>query len=117
MLEINREYKEKLSSLRAQQATRREEFLQRELQGRLNQYDEGKRNHCPNMKVADAHNYLCPSTFTAGEATSRFHGVSEYKNDRERTESLISSGSGSGTSEGRVPLPPGRVYNNRAVYY
>lgn len=67
------------------------------------------------MKVPDAHGYTSPSTFTAGEANSRFHGATEHKHDGERTLSL-SSGRGQG-SEARVPLPPGRVYNNSAVYY
>ncbi|XP_061362298.1 uncharacterized protein LOC133306040 [Gastrolobium bilobum] len=111
ILEIDREYREKLSSLRAQQATRREEFLSKELQTRLNQYHEGKRKHCPNMKVPDVHGYV---TFTAGESISRFGGGTEYKHDGEQTKCL-SSGRSQG-SEVRVPLPPGRVYNNSAVY-
>ncbi|CAJ1976594.1 unnamed protein product [Sphenostylis stenocarpa] len=58
ILEINTEYQEKLSSLRALQATQREEFLRQELHARVNQYHEGKRNHCPNMKGADAYGYV-----------------------------------------------------------
>ncbi|TKY51773.1 ubiquitin carboxyl-terminal hydrolase 8 [Spatholobus suberectus] len=116
ILEINTEYEEKLSSLRALQATRREEFLRKELQARLNQYHEGKRKYCPNMKVPDAYGYVCPPTFTAGEAIgSRFHGAIEYKHDGERT--LRSSSGRSKGSEAKVPLPPGRVYNNSAVHH
>ncbi|MED6205908.1 hypothetical protein PIB30_022036 [Stylosanthes scabra] len=123
ILEINKEYHEKLSALRDLQATRREEFLRKELQARLNQYQESKRSYSPHMKVPvpvvvpDAHGFTTtsPSTFTA-EANSRFYGATEYnKRDGERTVSL-SSGRSQG-SEGRVPLPPGRVYNNSTAYY
>lgn len=113
MLDINREYQEKLSSLRAQQTTRREEFLHKELQSRLNQYQESKRNHRPYMKVTDADSYIPASTFTAGEGTSRFHDATEYKRGGECS---ISSGRSKG-SEARVPLPPGRVYNNKTVHH
>ncbi|KAL1342274.1 hypothetical protein HN51_028843 [Arachis hypogaea] len=117
ILEINKEYHEKLSALRNLQATRREEFLRKELQARLNQYQESKRNYSPHMKVPvpDDHGFTSPSTFTA-EANSMFHGAIKYnKHDRERTMSL-SSGRSQG-SEARVPLPPGRVYNNSTPYH
>lgn len=121
--EINEEFQEKLSSLRALQETRREEFLRKELQARSNQYQDGKRNQFPTMKVADANGYICPSTtFTAGEATSssRFHAAPEYdKYVVEPTESLTTTSNGIKTSqrnETRVPLPPGRVYKNSSVH-
>lgn len=65
------------------------------------------------MRVADVHGYGGP--LTAGEAIGRFNGVTEYKHDGEPTPS-IPSGRSEG-SEARVPLPPGRVYNNSAVYH
>ncbi|XP_027189074.1 uncharacterized protein [Cicer arietinum] len=113
MIEINTEFQEKLSSLRALQETRREEFLHKESEARLNKYQHGKRNHYPSMK--DSQGYLCPSTtFTAGEATSsgRFHVG-------ESTKCLTSTSNGvkrSQRNETRVPLPPGRVYNNSSVH-
>lgn len=87
----------------------------------MNQYHKDKRNHFPSMKVADTHGYLCPSTtFAAGEAASRFHGASECKHDGEPTQCLTLTSIGikrSQGSEGRVPLPPGRVYNNKSAVY
>ncbi|ESW16197.1 hypothetical protein PHAVU_007G136700 [Phaseolus vulgaris] len=116
ILEINTEYQEKLSSLGALQATQREEFLRKELHARVNQHHEGRRNHCPNMNVADAYGYVCPPILCDGEAIdSRFHGAIEYKHDGERT--LRSSRGRSRGGEAKVPLPPGRVYNNSAVYH
>ncbi|CAJ2629303.1 unnamed protein product [Trifolium pratense] len=121
--EINEEFQEKLSSLRALQETRREEFLRKELQARSNQYQDGKRNHFPTMKVADANGYICPSTtFIAGEAasSSKFHAAPEYdKYVVEPTEHLTTTSNGIKTSqknETRVPLPPGRVYKNSSVH-
>ncbi|CAK8572927.1 unnamed protein product [Lathyrus sativus] len=122
IVEINEEFQEKMSSLRAHQETRRQEFLHKELKARSNQYQVGKRNHHPNMKIADANGYLCPTTFTAGEATSssRFHGATEYcKYVGEPTECATTISNGIKTSqsnETRVPLPPGRVYNNNSVH-
>ncbi|OIW01741.1 hypothetical protein TanjilG_03879 [Lupinus angustifolius] len=188
ILEINTEYQEMLSALKAQQATRREEFLRKELQARLNQYHEDKRNQCPNTGVPDLRGYTgnlaageaigrshgasehkhdgeqapwLPSwrsegsdarvILTAGEASGRLHGATEYNHDggrmpplpswrSEETEARVASTAGetigrfhgpteskhdkersptlpSGRGELRVPLPPGRVYNNRAEYH
>ncbi|KAK7391555.1 hypothetical protein VNO78_19971 [Psophocarpus tetragonolobus] len=115
ILEINTEYQEKLSSLRALQATQLEAFLRKELQARLNQYYEGKRKHFPNRKVSDDYGYGRPPTFTDGEAIgSRSHGVIEYKHDGEQT--LRSASGRNQRNEAKVPLPPGRVYNNSVVH-
>ncbi|MED6109737.1 hypothetical protein PIB30_036386 [Stylosanthes scabra] len=121
ILEIKKEYHEKLSALRDLQSTRREEFLRRELQARLNQYQESKRNHSPHMKVPvvpvavpDAPGFTSPSTFTT-EANSKFYDATKYNNrDGERTVSLSSKRCQG--SEARVPLPPGRIYNNSTAY-
>ncbi|KAF1860545.1 hypothetical protein Lal_00021589 [Lupinus albus] len=196
ILEINTEYQKMLSALKAQQATRREDFLRRELQARLNQYHEDKRKQCPTMRVPDVRGYTghlaageaigrshgsaehkhdgeqapqLPSwrsegsdarvILTAGEGSSRLHGATEYNHDAgrmpplpswrsEETEARVASTAGetigrfhvateykhdgersptlpSGRGEVRVPLPwevrvplpPGRVYNNRAEYH
>lgn len=94
ILEINSEYQEKLSSLRALQATRQEEFLHKELKARLKQHHEAKRNHCHNRKAPDAYGHVCPPTFTSGEAIgSRFNGAIEYKHNGERTLRWTSGGS------------------------
>lgn len=122
IVEINTDFQEKLSSLRALQETRREEFLRKEAQARLNQDQHGKRNRYPDIKVEDANGYLCPSTtFIAREVTSssRFHGVTEYnKYVGDPKECLTTTSNGMQTTqrnEKRVPLPPGRVYKNSSV--
>ncbi|CAL0321204.1 unnamed protein product [Lupinus luteus] len=86
ILEINTEYQEMLSALKAQQATRREEFLRQELQARLNQYHEDKRNQCRNMRVPDVHGYT--GHLAAGEAIGRSHGAAEHKLDGEQAPRL-----------------------------
>ncbi|KAI8563337.1 hypothetical protein RHMOL_Rhmol03G0104300 [Rhododendron molle] len=58
IIEINAQYQEKLSSLRAQQAKRREEFLLKEAQARLHQYKQAASNHYPaNASPIDPRSY------------------------------------------------------------
>lgn len=58
IIEINVQYQEKLSSLRAQQAKRREEFLLKEAQARIHQYKQAASNHYPaNASTIDPRGY------------------------------------------------------------
>lgn len=58
IIEINAQYQEKLSSLRAQQAKRREEFLLKEAQARLHQYKQAASNPYPvNASPIDPRSY------------------------------------------------------------
>lgn len=58
IIEINVQYQEKLSSLRAQQAKRREEFLLKEAQARIHQYKQAASNHYPaNASPIDPRGY------------------------------------------------------------
>ncbi|KAA8534606.1 hypothetical protein F0562_032135 [Nyssa sinensis] len=105
IIEINTQYQEKLSSLRARQASRREDFLRKESESRLHQYQEAGMGHHPtNMGLIDPHSY---SGAAAAEAHRAY--ASQFESNRER-HSFLGGGRSQGT-EARVPYPEGRVYN------
>ncbi|KAL6989173.1 hypothetical protein U1Q18_014925 [Sarracenia purpurea var. burkii] len=114
IIEINAQYQERLSALRIQQAKRREEFLFKEAQARLHQYQLAGSNHHPtNAGPVDPRDY--GRTAAAAEA-QRAYGTGQLDESyRERAPSL-----GGGRNQGsvtRVPFPEGRVYNNAGSRY
>lgn len=113
VIEINTKYQEKLSSLRGRQASQREEFFRKESQERLQKYHQAgmsDRQSRPGSIVP--HGY---GGVAAAEA-HRSYGTGQYDFYRERPPSV--GGGRSLETEGRVPFPEGRVYNNaRARYY
>ncbi|XP_021744940.1 uncharacterized protein LOC110710902 [Chenopodium quinoa] len=122
IIEINNQYQEKLSSLRAKYATLREELLQRESQARLQTYQlAGMTPYQNNSGPVDMnqghhgpHGYGAPD-MAPGEPHRQFGGRVEFDSYRERHESF-----GRGRIQGadtRVPTPGGRVYNTGPRYY
>jgi len=113
IMEINTRHQEKVSALRAKQATAREEFLHKELQARLNRYQQPGTTNYRNPGLHDAHGYFGASVAVAEAhrdfATSQFESYRELPSvlRREKTQG----------TEIRVPYPSGRVYNNAARNY
>lgn len=106
IMEINNKYQEKLSVLRAQQANRREEFLRRESEARLQQYQQAGMNYLLDRTGPNnPHGYVPavpPQPYPAGHM------------DRinSHSQSPFPGVGGNRGTEGRVPYPQGRVYNN-----
>ncbi|XP_052310907.1 uncharacterized protein LOC18101294 isoform X3 [Populus trichocarpa] len=112
IIEINTRYQEKLSALRAQQTNRREEFLRKESQARLSQYQQASRSHYPNTGLQDARGYsgaAATGPISAGE-THRAYASSQFESYRGRPQ--YGGGGRAQGNEGRIPYPEGRVYNN-----
>lgn len=92
MVEINRRYQEKLSSLRVQHAARVGEFLRKESQARLHQYQQA-------AYLTDPHDHGWPP-----------YGTMPHKDHHGAKRSQ-------GPEPVRVPYPHGRVYNNSGSRY
>ncbi|XP_059665857.1 uncharacterized protein LOC132311777 isoform X2 [Cornus florida] len=114
IIEINTRYQEKLSSLRAKQANRGEEFLHKELQARRHQYQQAEMDHhLTNTAPRDPYGY---GGAAAAEAQAhRAYSADRFEPYREQTQ-FLGAGISQGT-EGRVPYPHGRVYNNAGARY
>ncbi|KAL9388320.1 hypothetical protein Peur_016925 [Populus x canadensis] len=117
IIEINTRYQEKLSALRVQQANRREEFLHKESQARLSQYQQSSMGHYPNTGLQDTRGYSVAAAAgsTGGGETHRGHASSQFESNRERPQ--YGAGGRAQGNEGRVPYPEGRVYNNAGTRY
>jgi len=112
IIEINTRYQDKLSALRAQQANRREEFLRKESQARLSQYQQASMSHYPNTGLPDARGYsgaAATGPISAGE-THRAYASSQFESYQGRPQ--YGGGGRAQGNEGRIPYPEGRVYNN-----
>ncbi|KAJ6900900.1 hypothetical protein NC652_026866 [Populus alba x Populus x berolinensis] len=117
IIEINTRYQEKLSALRVQQANRREEFLHKESQARLSQYQQSSMGHYPNTGLQDTRGYSVAAAAgsTGGGETHRGYASSQFESNRERPQYGV--GGRAQGNEGRVPYPEGRVYNNAGTRY
>ncbi|XP_073120885.1 uncharacterized protein [Henckelia pumila] len=105
LIEINNKYQEKLSSLRAQQASRRKEFLGKELEERLLQYQQAETG---NPLITNAPND--PHRYAGTYHSARAGHLDSY---RERAPfPRWSQG-----AEGRVPYPRGRDYEQTGTRY
>lgn len=145
IIELNTKYQEKILALHSQQAARREEFLRKESQARLNQYQQAGMNHHLNTGIRDTHG--TPEEFLRKESQARLNqsqqaGLNHYPNtgmhDTHGTpvaaaaeahqayaasqfesyrerQHMLGSGRTQGTE--RVPYPSGRVYNNASRHY
>lgn len=114
IIEINTRYQEKLSALRAQQANRREEFLRKESETRLHQYQQAGLSSHPNSGLQDVRGYGGTAVaVSAGEIHGYRTGSFESQGDR----SHFTGGRRTQGSEVRVPYPEGRVYNTSSQYY
>ena len=110
MIEINLQYLEKLSSLRAQQANRREELLRNESQARLQKYQQERTVHqLTNAGLSGPHGY---NDGVAAAEMHRAYATGQFEPYRELPPFL--GGGRSQATEARVPYPQGRVYNNSA---
>lgn len=120
--EINNQYQENLSALRARHAIRREELLQREAQARLQTYqlagmDAYQNNSGPSDMNQGRHGYGAPDLIP-GEPHREYGRPgrgTQFNSYRQRQESF-----GRGRMQGaetRVPTPGGRVYNTGPRYY
>ena len=105
IIELNTKYQEKILALHSQQAARREEFLRKESQARLNQSQQAGLNHYPNTGMRDSHGTPVAAAAEAHQA----YAASQFDSYRER-QHMLGSGRTQGTE--RVPYPSGRVYNN-----
>lgn len=105
LIELNDKYQEKLSTLRAQQASRRKEFLGKELEERQLHYQNAETGNPWITNVPnDPHRY-------AGTYHSAHAGhLDSY---RERA-SFPRWNQG---AEGRVPFPKGRDYDQTGARY
>ncbi|KAJ7974815.1 Ubiquitin carboxyl-terminal hydrolase [Quillaja saponaria] len=102
LLEINTKFQEKISALRAQQSARREEFLRKESQSILHQYQQGGKNHYSGTGLPDAHGHI-------SIPVNRPYATGQFDPHREQSQYL---GSGrTQATEARIPFPAGRVYN------
>ncbi|GAB4836210.1 hypothetical protein Ancab_001126 [Ancistrocladus abbreviatus] len=119
IVEINNDYQENLSALRARHASRREEFLRRESQARLQQYQLATMNHYQNNTGPSDVGHRgfggAPAPgpgVVSGEAPLPYGG-GQFDSYRQHPESF---GRG-GRMQARVPTPGGRVYNTGPRYY
>ncbi|KAK9284016.1 hypothetical protein L1049_012275 [Liquidambar formosana] len=113
IIEINNQYQERLSSLRAKQANRREEFLRKEAQARLQQYQQTRMSQYPiNTGLGDARSYGGAGVAAAVVEAPQAYVGGQFESYRERTQQ-----GGRRPTEGRVPYPAGRVYNTGGRYY
>lgn len=125
IIEINNQYQEKLSALRARHAIRREDLLRRESQARLRKHQLSgmspyRNNSGPSGPTSDMnqgrHGYGAPDLIP-GEPHRQFgSGGGEFDSYRQRQESF-GRGRMQGTDTSRVPTPGGRVYNTGSRYY
>ncbi|KAJ4849637.1 hypothetical protein Tsubulata_017747 [Turnera subulata] len=115
IIEINTRYQEKLSALRAQQANRREEFLRKESQARLTQYQQAGMSTYPSTGLQDARGYSGTAVAGAAAEAHQSYPTSQFDSYRDRPQ-FAGGGRTQGT-EGRVPYPEGRVYNNAGGRY
>lgn len=106
IMEINNKYQEKLSVLRAQQANRREEFLRRESEARLQQYQQAGTNHLQARTGPNNPQGYVPAVPPQPYPTDHRDHINIYGQSP-----FLSVGGNQGT-EGRVPYPQGRVYGN-----
>ncbi|KAI3748484.1 hypothetical protein L6452_11580 [Arctium lappa] len=97
IVEINRRYEEKLSSLRVHHAARVGEFLRKESQARLHQYQQQQEEAA---YLTDPHDHGWP----------RPYGTMPHRDHHGAKRSQ-------GPEPGRVPYPHGRVYNNSGAHY
>ncbi|KAK2971314.1 hypothetical protein RJ640_001340 [Escallonia rubra] len=111
IIEINTQYLEKLSLLRARQANRRDEYLCKETRVRLDQYQQAElRNHTAQTGPND----LCG--YGGAAVSDRSRSYYDQHDSHREPPPFLGRGRGLG-SEGRVPYPQGRVYNNAGARY
>ncbi|CAO2829729.1 unnamed protein product [Amaranthus hypochondriacus] len=114
IIEINTQYQEKLSALRAKQSARREELLQRESQARLQQYQIACRspyrnNVGRNVMNQGHHGYGAPDMIP-NEPLGQYDGANQFDSYRQHHESF-GRGRMQAAADTRIPTPGGRVYN------
>ncbi|KAF9595470.1 hypothetical protein IFM89_000388 [Coptis chinensis] len=117
--EINVQYQEKLTALRAQHANRRDDFLQRESHTRKNQYQQAGMTHYQNATgPSDPHGYGGES---AEEAAAGALAAYEAVEARIKLDSYLERQYLDGTRkdgfESKGPYPGGRAYNTNPRYY
>ncbi|KAJ4978531.1 hypothetical protein NE237_009311 [Protea cynaroides] len=129
MNEINAQYQEKLTALRARHSPRRDEFLRRESQARQHQYQQAEMSpYTKSMGQSDPQNYGSAAAaaaadeahraYASGQAAIEAHrayATGQFDSYRERTQ-LLAAGRTHGF-ESRGPYPGGRVYNTGGRYY
>ncbi|OIW05901.1 hypothetical protein TanjilG_23687 [Lupinus angustifolius] len=114
---INTQYEEKLAALRAQHASRRSEFLQRESQARQQQYQQSIRDPYPGsgMTPRDPHGYNTVNASAGGGEVPRGYSADHFDPYRERARFL--GGARDKGFEPRGPYPGGRVYDTTGSRY
>lgn len=114
---INAQYEEQLAALRARHASRRDEFLRRESQGRQHQYQQAMMDQYPNsgMGSGDPHGYSGVATSAAAGEAHRGYNSDNFDSNRERARFL--GGARDHGFEPRGSYPGGRVYDTGSRYY
>lgn len=129
--EINIQYQEKLTALRVQHASRRDDFLLRESKTRQNQYQQAGMSQYQNPTgPSESHGYGGAATAAAVAAAEaadtrrtfaveaadarRTLGAGQYDSYRERAQYL--EGARNQGFESRGPYPGGRSYNSARYY-
>lgn len=125
--EINAKYQDKLTSLRAEHATRRDDFLRRESQVRHQQYQQAGIGPFQSAAgVSDPLAYVGPGAAAAAMAAAEAAGearraavAGQYDSYRERAQYLEGARNHGfeSRSESRGPYPGGRTYNTTVRYY
>lgn len=113
---INAQYEDQLVALRARHATRRDEFLGKELQARQQHYLQAIMDRYPDSGTATAPDdpYTCPPPVGEGYHQPPYN-TNRYDSYRERARFL--GGPRDHGFEPRGPFPGGRVYDTGSRYY
>ncbi|XP_038707977.1 uncharacterized protein LOC120003136 [Tripterygium wilfordii] len=113
---INGEYQEQLASLRAQHASRRDEFLRKETDARQNQYQQAIRDHYTDSGVglSDRRGHNGLASAAAAEA-HRAYNTTHYDSHRGRARFL--GGARDRGFEPRGSYPGGHGYDTGSRYY
>ncbi|KAK1270162.1 hypothetical protein QJS04_geneDACA012943 [Acorus gramineus] len=112
--EINTQYHEKLLSIRARQATQRDEFLQRESQVRQHQFQQASMNYYQNIPGPSD-----PPAFGGGiTETQRGYGGGHFDSYGGDGGRAGGGGRGGGQAfENKGPYPGGRAYGSGGRLY
>uniref|UniRef100_A0A6V7QSY3 Uncharacterized protein n=1 Tax=Ananas comosus var. bracteatus TaxID=296719 RepID=A0A6V7QSY3_ANACO len=123
--EINAQYQEKLIALRARQATRREEFLRKESQARLLQYQQASMQNYQNSAGPSEAQGFSSAAATAAAASAAGSAYAESQRDYASAGHYESYGQRSEVGRGgrgrgfepRGQYSGGRGYNSDNRYY
>ncbi|KAJ8756245.1 hypothetical protein K2173_025057 [Erythroxylum novogranatense] len=115
IIQINTGYHEKLFALRVQQGNRREEFLRKESQTRLSQYQQAGLKHYSTTSMPDAHRYGGATVVGVADDGPQAYATNQLESYRGRTQ--FAGGGRILAAEGRISYPEGNAYGNAGGRY